>query len=288
MSTTMSTRENMGIAYRDAGVVLGIPIDRKSLVDVVQESMHAIDRRVPQRVFACANPHSLVVAQQDTDLYSALTHADLVVADGVGASVVARWARIHIGPRITGTDYFQGVLNALQQRGGGRVFFFGSSQLVLDRVAKRFAADFPSLTLCGVLSPPFGNWSELENHRMVKVINEAKPDVLWVGMTAPKQEKWVEANRRQLNVPVIGSIGAVFDFYAGTYSRAPKWVCDIGLEWAYRFIREPRRMWRRNFVSAPQFVWLVFRRHIFSSHTSAVSRDLSRQERNPHQRDTAA
>lgn len=284
----MSTGENLGIANRDVGIVLGIPIDRKSLVDVVQESVHAIDRRVPQRVFACANPHSLVVAQQDTDFYSALTHADLVVADGVGALVIARWAGIRIGPRITGTDYFQGVLNALQQRGSGRAFFFGSSQHVLDLIAKRFASDFPSLTFCGALSPPFGTWSEMENHRMLKVINDAKPDVLWVGMTAPKQEKWVEANRRQLNVPVIGSIGAVFDFYAGTYSRAPKWVCNIGLEWAYRFILEPRRMWRRNFVSAPKFTWLVLRQHMFSTHTSSTPTGSPDSEKNAYQSEKAA
>jgi N-acetylglucosaminyldiphosphoundecaprenol N-acetyl-beta-D-mannosaminyltransferase len=284
----MSTGENIGRANRDAGVVLGIAIDRKSLVDVVQESMSAIERRIPQRVFACANPHSLVVAQQDTHFHSALTHADLVVADGVGALVVARWAGIHIGQRITGTDYFQGILNALQRRKGGRVFFFGSSQHVLDRIAKRFVSDFPSLTLCGVLSPPFGNWSEMENHRMMKVINDAKPDVLWVGMTAPKQEKWVEANRRQLNVPVIGSIGAVFDFYAGTYSRAPEWVCDIGLEWAYRFILEPRRMWRRNFISGPKFIWLVLRQHIFSTHITSIPADPSDSGENAHHREKAA
>ena len=169
---------------------------------------------------------------------------------------------VQIGPRITGTDYFQAVLNALQQRGDGRVFFFGSSQRVLDLIAKRFANDFPALTLCGTLSPPFGSWSDEENRRMVQVINDAKPDVLWVGMTAPKQEKWVEENRRNLNVPVIGSIGAVFDFYAGTYARAPQLICRIGLEWAYRFILEPRRMWQRNCVSAPKFIWLVFSRHV--------------------------
>ena len=97
---------------------------------------------------------------------------------------------------------------------------------------------------------------------MVQTINDAKPDVLWVGMTAPKQEKWVEENRHNLTVPVIGSIGAVFDFYAGTYARAPQWVCRIGLEWAYRFLLEPRRMWQRNCVSAPKFLWLVMSRHV--------------------------
>lgn len=246
---------------REAGYLLGIPIDRKSLSSVIEESLQAVEKKTLQMVFACANPHSIVVAQKDLEFQAALNHANLVVVDGIGASVMARLVGVVLGPRITGTDYFQTVLNALQQRGSGRVFFFGSSQEVLDRIAKRFAVDFPAVTLCGALSPPFGAWSEIENLRMVKMINEAKPDVLWVGMTAPKQEKWVEANRHQLNVPVIGSIGAVFDFYAGTYARAPQWLCRIGFEWAYRFMREPRRMWQRNFVSAPKFVWLVLRRH---------------------------
>lgn len=267
---------------RDTGTFLGVPIDLKSLPALVQEAMHALDRRISQRVFACANPHSLVVAQEDPVFYRALTGADIVVVDGIGASLMARFVSLRIGPRITGTDYFQGVLNALQQRGSGRVFFFGSSQQVLERIAKRFAADFPALTLCGALSPPFGTWSEEENHRMVKAINDAEPDVLWVGMTAPKQEKWVEANRWQLTVPIIGSIGAVFDFYAGTYSRAPKWVCDIGLEWAYRFILEPRRMWRRNFVSAPKFVWLVLRQYICRDDAIPTPTDLSKQEEIAH------
>jgi N-acetylglucosaminyldiphosphoundecaprenol N-acetyl-beta-D-mannosaminyltransferase len=247
---------------RAAGYLLDIPIDQKSLTEAVQDTFTAIERKRPPFIFACANPHSLVVAQQDDNFQSALARANLVVVDGVGVSFMARLVGVQIGPRITGTDYFQAVLMALQERGGGRVFFFGSSQRVLDLLAKRFAADFPALTLCGALSPPFGSWSDEENRRMVQVINDAKPDVLWVGMTAPKQEKWVEANRRQLNIPVIGSIGAVFDFYAGTYARAPQWVCRIGLEWAYRFILEPRRMWERNFVSTPKFLWLVLRGHV--------------------------
>ena len=273
---------------REAGYLLGIPIDHKSLSSVIEDSLQAVEEKTSQRVFACANPHSLVVAQHDTDFHSALTHADLVVVDGVGVSLMARLVGCRLGPRITGTDYFQGVLHALQQRGSGRVFFFGSSPYVLDRIAKRFAVEFPSLTLCGVVSPPFGDWSEIENLRMVKMINDAKPDVLWVGMTAPKQEKWVEANRRQLAVSVIGSIGAVFDFYAGTYSRAPKWICDVGLEWLYRFIREPRRMWRRNFLSAPKFVWLVLQQHIFNSHTHVVVTKMSGHEQDAHQSEKAA
>jgi N-acetylglucosaminyldiphosphoundecaprenol N-acetyl-beta-D-mannosaminyltransferase len=273
---------------RDVGSLLGIPIDRKSLSLAIEDSLQVAGEKTSQRVFACANPHSLVVAQRDLEFKVALQQANLVVVDGIGASLMARIAGLRLGPRITGMDYFQGILNALQRRGNGRVFFFGSSPYVLDRIAKRFAVDVPSLTLCGVASPPFGDWSEMENLRMVKIINDAKPDVLWVGMTAPKQEKWVEANRRQLTASVIGSIGAVFDFYAGTYSRAPKWICDVGLEWLYRFLREPRRMWRRNCVSAPRFVWLVLQQHIFKSHTNIVAKKMSGHEQDAHQREKAA
>ncbi len=273
---------------RDVECLLGIPIDRKFLPLAIEESLQAVREKIPQRVFACANPHSLVVAQRDLEFRMALQQANLVVVDGIGASVMARIAGVQLGPRITGMDYFHGILSALQRGGSGRVFFFGSSPYVLDRIAKRFAIDFPSLTLCGVVSPPFGDWSDIENLRMVKMINDAKPDVLWVGMTAPKQEKWVEANRRHLTAPVIGSIGAVFDFYAGTYSRAPKWVCNAGLEWLYRFIREPRRMWRRNVVSAPKFVWLVLQQHIFNSHTHVVAKKMSGHEQDAHQSEKAA
>ena len=253
------------MAARDAGTLLDIQIDRMSLAEATEEALQAIDRKRFQRVFVCANPHSLVVAQHDHGFQSALTHAELVVADGVGVSLMARLAGVQIGPRITGSDYFQALLMALQKRGGGRVFFFGSSQRVLDLLTQRFARDFPALTLCGTYSPPFGSWSADENHRMVQMINNAKPDVLWVGMTAPKQEKWVEENRHNLTAPVIGSVGAVFDFYAGTYARAPQWVCRIGLEWAYRFMLEPRRMCQRNCVSAPKFLWLVFSRHVWGA-----------------------
>ena len=133
----------------------------------------------------------------------------------------------------------------------------------MDLIAERFAHEYPELELAGILSPPFSQWSATENNAMVAQINAARPDVLWVGMTAPKQEKWVQENRERLKVPVIGSIGAVFDFYAGTYPRAPQWMCGLGIEWLFRLVKEPRRMWRRNFISTPKFVALVLLRHTF-------------------------
>jgi N-acetylglucosaminyldiphosphoundecaprenol N-acetyl-beta-D-mannosaminyltransferase len=247
---------------RDYAVLLDVAVDRKPLEEAIADAMTAIERDAPCFVFACANPHSLVTAQFDTSFKSALNAAGLVVADGVGVTVMAKVAGVRIGPRITGTDFFNALMHKLQQRARGRVFFFGSSPEVLGRIAGKLRRDFPDVSLCGALSPPYGNWSESENRAMVDAINRARPDVLWVGMTAPKQEKWVEANRTRLQVPVIASVGGVFDFYAGTHARAPRWMRKIGCEWLYRLLAEPRRMWRRTLVSAPQFVFMVVLRHV--------------------------
>lgn len=241
---------------------LGVPVGLKALDDLVDESLKAIRGEAKQIAFACANPHSLVVAQKDRVFMEALLDADQVVADGIGVKLMAKYANIEIGPRVTGSDYFFSILRGLNEAGSGRVFFFGSSQKVLDLISEKMRRDYPKLVVAGVLSPPFDAWSLEDNEAMIAEINAARPDVLWVGMTAPKQEKWVYANRHKLSAPMIGSIGAVFDFFAGTYPRAPKWMCRSGLEWVYRLIKEPRRMWRRNFISSPLFVLLVIEKHI--------------------------
>lgn len=244
-------------------MILSIPVSGRSLEALIEEAMAAIRRERPAVAFACANPHSAVVAQSDQEFMDALQSSEQVVPDGVGLYLMARLVGIDVGPRITGTDYFLALTKRLDQSGGGRVFFFGSSPDSLERIGQRFRREFPQLTLCGTLSPPYGDWSEAENRRMVEVINAAQPDVLWVGMTAPKQEKWVHRNRARLDVRVLGSIGAVFDFYAGLTVRAPGWICDLGLEWLYRLAREPRRLWRRTMVSMPLFVFAVLRHDVF-------------------------
>lgn len=239
--------------------IAGVSIGRDLIDVLVAKAINAVDRQADTITFACANPHSLVTAQTDKAFRLALNRSTAVVADGVGITLAAKTLGFTHLPRITGHDYFQGVMSALNQRGGGRVFFFGSTPKVLALIASRIDNEFPHVTVCGLYSPPFGQWSEEEDSQMVSMINAARPDVLWVGMTAPKQEKWVDHNRFRLHVPVIGSIGAVFDFYAGTHPRAPQWMCRIGIEWLYRLFREPRRMWRRNFVSSPRFLGLLLR-----------------------------
>lgn len=247
---------------RDRTSLLDVGIDTRELSVVCQESIDAIAGRRGQVVFACANPHSLVTARSDETFQRALNDADQVVSDGVGITMLSKLAGVRVGPRITGSDYFLSVMGSLNELGRRRVFFFGSTPKVLDLIASKVPKDFPNLECCGALSPPFGVWSDEENRLMLETINASKPDLVWVGMTAPKQEKWVFQNRGHLSVPVIGSIGAVFDFYAGTYPRAPAWACRLGLEWVFRLLKEPRRMWRRNFISTPLFAYMLVRERL--------------------------
>lgn len=236
-------------------VLLGVRIGRSALNELVARSVSAVMGTGDRVLLACANPHSMVVANADVQFHDALNSATHVVSDGFGCRIAALLTGRDFGPRITGSDYFEALMTKLNAR-GGRVFFLGSSTETLARIKLRCAHDFPNLAVQGY-SPPFGPWTDAEDARIVQLLHAAKPDILWVGLTAPKQEKWAAAHKDTLRTPVIGCIGAVFDYYAGTVKRAPQWLCRAGLEWLYRLAGEPQRLWKRTVVSFPVFMWLV-------------------------------
>lgn len=212
------------------------------------------------RYLVCANPHSLHVAEDDRGFRESLLRADIVLPDGIGIVIGSRILGGQIGERITGHDIFEDTCEILNASAGS-VFFLGSTTHVLDRITERLRKDYPNLKMAGTYSPPFRTeFSEEENEVIIAAINEVKPDVLWVGMTAPKQEKWIAQNLAKLDVKFVGAIGAVFDFYAGTVPRSPAIFREIGMEWLPRLIRQPSRLWRRNFVSAPFFFFRIFRK----------------------------
>jgi len=218
-----------------------------------------------RRYFSCANPHSLVVADGDPEFRRALLDADLLVPDGVGILIGSRILGGTIREVVTGSDIFSGLSRRLDRARERRYsyFFLGASEETLRDISARLPRDYPGIRLAGVYSPPFkAEFSAEDSRRMIEVVNGARPDVLWVGMTAPKQEKWIHKNRELLDVKFIGAIGAVFDFYTGKVKRSHPVFQKLGLEWLPRLCREPRRLWRRNFVSSPVFLARAIRERL--------------------------
>jgi len=150
------------------------------------------------------------------------------------------------------------------QKVAGRCFFLGSSESTLAKIKKRTALEYPNV-LVQTYSPPYKSVFSIEdNSSMIEAINAFHTDVLFVGLTAPKQEKWAYSHFDQLEVGHVCCIGAVFDFYAGTVNRAPQWMIKIGLEWFYRLVKEPRRMWRRYLIGNTKFIYYVIREKLSS------------------------
>ncbi len=243
--------------------ILGCPVTTASVDLCVAEIMHWLACAERGRYLVCANPHSLEVARSDRLFQDALQQADLVLPDGIGVVLASRLLGGGIRDRVTGSDIFWQLCRALSEKGGRRVFFLGSTEATLARIAAKLPVDFPGIGQAGYYSPPFkAEFSDSDNEAMVAAVNRVKPDVLWVGMTAPKQEKWIRQFRDQLDVPFIAAVGAVFDFYAGVVKRSPRAFQRVGLEWLPRLWQEPRRLWRRNLVSNPMFVLHVLKERL--------------------------
>lgn len=207
------------------------------------------------------NAFSYNNARRDSLFEEALTKGDVLIPDGISIVRACRWLKAKTQPkeRIAGWDLFAFEMHRLN-RNGGKVMFLGSSEKVLDLIRKKSAMLYSNLDVV-TYSPPYKPKFTLEDDQnMIQAINEANPDLLWIGMTAPKQEKWVYANWNRLNIHChVGTVGAVFDFFAGTYKRAPEIWQRLGLEWLYRLLKEPRRMWKRYVIGNVVFLCHVVR-----------------------------
>lgn len=207
------------------------------------------------------NAHSFNTAQRDELFAEALRNGDYLIPDGASIVKACRWLKCKSQPRerVAGWDLFEFEMGRLDAR-GGRCMFMGSSPKVLALIVERAKAVYPNIEVV-TYSPPYKpEFTEEDNEAIIRAINVADPDLLWIGMTAPKQEKWTYAHWDELDIHChVGTIGAVFDFFAGTYRRAPQWWQDHSLEWLYRLLKEPRRMWRRYVIGNPLFLWNVRR-----------------------------
>lgn len=228
----------------------------------IVESMDAL-KALPEGklLINTINAHSYNTAQKDELFAEALTNGDALIPDGASIVKACKWLNAQSKPkeRIAGWDLFVMEMERLNAR-GGTCFFMGSSEKVLELIKKRASLEYPRIRV-ETYSPPYKpEFSPEENSAIIDAINRANPDLLWIGMTAPKQEKWTYSHWNELNIHChTGTIGAVFDFFAGTVKRAPIEWQKHSLEWLYRLLKEPKRMWKRYIIGNSLFLLNVMK-----------------------------
>ena len=207
------------------------------------------------------NAHSYNTALKDAFFAEALMKGDALIPDGASIVMACRKLKAKSQPteRIAGWDLFAMEMERLNQK-AGTCFFMGSSEKVLNLIREKAKTVYPNIRI-ETYSPPYKpEFSEEENRAIIEAINRANPDLLWIGMTAPQQEKWAYRHWNELDIHChCGTIGAVFDFFAGTMERAPLWWQEHSLEWLYRLLKEPKRMWRRYIIGNTLFIWNIFK-----------------------------
>lgn len=198
------------------------------------------------------NANSYVVANQDELFKKALQNSDVLVPDGFPVVLAASLIKNVKIRKIAGEDIFYHFCRQMNLI-SGKCFFLGSSPATLQKLCSRLAQEFPNIKVSSY-SPPFkSKFDDDDNRIMLENIRNFSPDVLFVGMTAPKQEKWVDEQKNEIDARIVCSIGAVFDFYAGTTKRPSAFWIKLNLEWLVRLVREPKRLWKRYLVYSPLF-----------------------------------
>ena len=204
------------------------------------------------------NAYSWVLADQDPGLKESLRGCDYLLPDGISIVWAVRFLRRERIRKMAGSDLHVMLLETLE-RNGGSCFYLGASEKALALIRDRVSREYPHVRVGSYCPPYMREFSRAESGRMIGRINDFAPDALFIGMTAPKQEKWLWENQAAINARFLCCIGAVFDFYSGMKKRPAPWMIRLGLEWFGRLLSEPARLWKRYLLYNPVFIWKVFR-----------------------------
>ncbi len=245
---------------------LGFEVSRSSSKSIADEALSSGGISIVNTI----NPHSYIVSKNDKDFKNALLKSDYLVPDGSGIVFGVYLLHKKVINRVTGYDLFASLMGKLNAVGSGRVYFVGSTDEVLHNISVRCGIDFPKLEI-KTLSLPFKEkFEQVDAIGIAAQVNEFKPDILFVGLTAPKQEKLIDLLKESIDVKVVSGIGAVFDFYSGRIKRPGKIWCSLHLEWLIRLMGEPKRLWKRNMVSTPLYLRDVLIEFLFKKNRKAI------------------
>jgi N-acetylglucosaminyldiphosphoundecaprenol N-acetyl-beta-D-mannosaminyltransferase len=256
---SLSSMERQLKSY-PAFTVLSVRVNAVQIPEVVSRMEEWISERSGCHFIAVTGMHGITEAQHDGLFKGILNSADLVVPDGMPLVWLGRCHGHALARRVYGPELMQAFCSTTGPK--YRHFFYGGAPGVPDLLAgvmERTSA----ITVVGTFSPPFRTLAEKENEEILATIESAQPDVLWVGLSTPKQERWMYINRPRLRIPVVVGVGAAFDINTGRVRQAPAWMREHGLEWSFRLSQEPRRLWRRYLVYGSEFALRVAAELVF-------------------------
>jgi N-acetylglucosaminyldiphosphoundecaprenol N-acetyl-beta-D-mannosaminyltransferase len=235
--------------------VLGVNVSVINMQDAIAAVEAWIASR--SRTYVCiTGAHGVIESQTDAELRGIHNRAGLVTPDGMPLVWVSRLLGHRRTSRVYGPDLMR-ALTAVSATKGYRQFYYGGNDGVAALLAATMARQHPGLVVCGTHTPPFRKLTAEEDAAVVETINTAKPDIVWVGLSTPKQEYWMASHMGRIDAPVMIGVGAAFDFLTGLKRQAPPWMQRSGLEWLFRLVSEPRRLWRRYASIVPRFIALA-------------------------------
>jgi N-acetylglucosaminyldiphosphoundecaprenol N-acetyl-beta-D-mannosaminyltransferase len=238
--------------------ILGIQVSSLTNEELLNTITNSINNKEFSQI-AITPTNSIVAAYKEKGVSEIYNKAEIVLCDGMLVKWASNFFGTPIKERITGLDVLPNLVKLSSEKNFS-LFLLGASPGVGDQLAKVITEQYPNVTIAGIYVPPFMKvFSEDENQRMVNAVNKSNADIVLVSLTAPKQDIWIAQNRSNLNPAVYIGIGGAFEVMAGLAKRSPVWMQQSGLEWLYRFIQEPKRLFRRYFIEAPVFIPLVIR-----------------------------
>jgi N-acetylglucosaminyldiphosphoundecaprenol N-acetyl-beta-D-mannosaminyltransferase len=240
--------------------VLGVGISPINMTEALEQIDAWIAARDRQYVCVC-NVHSVMECRRSPEVRRVFNRAGMVTPDGMPLVWLLRNAGYAHVSRVYGPDLMLAAMEHSQAR-GQRHYFHGGLAGVSEELAAVMRRRFPGVVIAGAGTPAMGTAQELCNDDVAESINQAEPDIVWVGMSSPKQDLWMSCMRSRLSAPVLIGVGAAFDFHTGRVPQAPRWMMRSGLEWLYRLRQEPRRLWRRYLVDNPWFLYDLARQKL--------------------------
>jgi N-acetylglucosaminyldiphosphoundecaprenol N-acetyl-beta-D-mannosaminyltransferase len=240
--------------------ILGVGVSATNMDDAIALIDRWVEERIPNYV-CVTGVHGVMESRSDPRLFEIHNRAGLVCPDGMPLVWISHWRGAKRVERVYGPDLMRAI-SARSSARGYRHFYFGGAPGIAEKLAASLVAAYPGLQVTGTVCPPFRALTPEEDSEVVAQINAAAPDIVWVGLSTPKQEKWMASHIGKINAPVMIGVGAAFDFLSGVKKQAPVWMQRRGLEWLFRLATEPRRLWRRYTYIVPGFLFLVAREFI--------------------------